>query len=368
MSDIDADRALATFLELVQIDSPTYGERPIIERIARELEALGLPVTNDRTGRDGAGNLHARLTGSRGDLPPLLLCAHTDTVEPGRGVKPTVRDGVVRTDGRTVLGADNKASVTALLEAVGATIRHNLPHRDVDLLFTWGEERGHAGAAAFDPAPLRARMGVTLDDTADPGHITVAAPAYCSILARFLGKAAHAGDAPELGVSAIVAAAEAVRRLPLGRIDHETTANVGLIRGGSARNTVPGAVELEGEARSLDNAKLERLVARMRDGLEAAARETGTTLDLVIKQEYPAYRWPESADVVGEAMAAVRLAGLVPALRVSGGGSDSNTLNEKGLRCLNLAIGMKEIHTVREHIAVDDLTRTCRIALKLITG
>ena len=368
MMDVDIDRALATFLELVQIDSPTYAERPIIERIEKELAALGLSTFNDRTGRDGAGNLHVRLPGTRADQPPILLCAHTDTVEPGRGVRATVRDGVVRTDGRTVLGADNKASVTALLEAVRTVIRHNVPHREVDLLFTWGEERGHAGAALFDTTPLRATMGVTLDDTAAPGHITVAAPAYCSILARFLGKAAHAGDAPERGVSAIVAAAEAVRRLTLGRIDHETTANIGLIRGGSARNTVPGVVELEGEARSLDNAKLERLVASLRKGIETAARDTKTTLELAIKQEYAAYRWPESADIVGEAMAAVRRSGLEPALRVSGGGSDSNTLNEKGLRCLNLAIGMKEIHTVQEHIAVDDLGRTCRIALSLITG
>ena len=210
--DIDKDRALATFLELVRIDSPTYEERPIIERIARELEALGLPVFNDATGRDGAGNLHARLPGTRSDLPPLLLCAHTDTVEPGRGVQPLVRDGVVRTDGRTILGADNKASVTALLEAVRIVVRNNLPHREVDLLFTWGEERGHAGAVAFDARRLRARLGVTLDDTADPGAITVAAPAYTSILARFVGKAAHAGAAPEQGVSAIVAAAHAVRR------------------------------------------------------------------------------------------------------------------------------------------------------------
>jgi tripeptide aminopeptidase len=368
MIDIDIDRALLTFLDLVQIDSPTYEERPIIERIARELEALGLASFNDGTGRDGAGNLHVRLPGTRGDLPPLLLCAHTDTVEPGRGLAPVVRDGVVRTDGRTILGADNKASVTALLEAVRTVIRHNLPHREVDLLFTWGEERGHAGAAAFDVHRLRATMGVTLDDTEEPGHITVAAPAYCSILARFIGRAAHAGAAPEQGVSAIVAAARAVGRMTLGRIDAETTANVGLIRGGTARNTVPGTAEIEGEARSLDSGKLDRLVASLREAAEGAARETSTTLELAIKQEYAAYRWPESEAIVREAVAAVRRCGLSPALRVSGGGSDSNTFNEMGLRCLNVAIGMKEIHTVNEHIAVDDLRKTCQIATSLITG
>jgi len=368
MTDVDKDRALSTFLDLVQIDSPTYEERPIMERIARELAELGLAVWNDRTGRDGAGNLHARLPGTRSDLAPFLLCAHTDTVEPGRRVTPVVRDGLVRTDGRTILGADNKASCAALLEAVRTVVRHNLPHREIDLVFTWGEERGHAGAAAFDTSRLVARMGVTLDDTADPGAITVAAPAYTSLLARFVGKAAHAGAAPEQGISAIVAAARAVGLMTLGRIDHETTANVGLIRGGTARNSVPGAAEIEGEARSLDNAKLARVVAALRDAAEQAARDTATTLELTVKQEYAAYHWAEGAPIVVEAMAAVRRAGLTPSLRVSGGGSDSNTFNEKGLQCLNVAIGMKEIHTVNEYIAVDDLARTSRIAASFITG
>jgi tripeptide aminopeptidase len=368
MADVDKDRALSTFLELVQIDSPTYEEHSIIERIARELEELGLSVFNDHTGKEGAGNLHARLPGTRPDLAPLLICAHTDTVEPGRRVSPVVRDGVVRTDGRTILGADNKASCAAVLEAVRTVVRHNLPRREVDLVFTWGEERGHAGAAAFDTSRLVAKMGVTLDDSADPGAITVAAPAYTSLLARFVGKAAHAGAAPEQGISAIVAAARAVGLMTLGRIDHETTANVGLIRGGTARNSVPGAAEIEGEARSLDNAKLARVVAGLREAAEEAARDTSTTLDLTVKQEYAAYRWAGNEPIVVEAMAAVRRAGLEPSLRVSGGGSDSNTFNEKGLQCLNVAIGMKEIHTVNEYIAVDDLARTSRIATSFITG
>jgi len=368
MTDVDKDRALSTFLDLVQIDSPTYEERPIMERIARELEELGLAVWNDRTGRDGAGNLHARLPATRSDLAPFLLCAHTDTVEPGRRVTPVVRDDVVRTDGRTILGADNKASCAALLEAVRTVVRHNLPHREIDLVFTWGEERGHAGAAAFDVSRLVAKMGVTLDDTADPGAITVAAPAYTSLLARFVGKGAHAGAAPEQGISAIVAAARAVGLMTLGRIDFETTANVGLIRGGTARNSVPGAAEIEGEARSLDDAKLARVVAALREAAEQAARDTATTLELTLKQEYAAYRWAESAPIVVEAMAAMRRANLEPSLRVSGGGSDSNTFNEKGLQCINVAIGMKEIHTVNEYIAVDDLARTSRIAMSFITG
>lgn len=368
MVPIDGERLLRSFLDLVQIDSPTYAERAIVERLAAEFESLGLPAHADATGRDGAGNLHVWLPGSRPDLEPIMLCAHTDTVEPGRGVKPLVRDGIVRTDGRTVLGADNKASVAAVLEAVRVLRQHNVPHRDVDLVFTWGEERGHAGAVAFDAGRLRARIGVTLDDVARPGHVTVSAPAYTSIHARFVGRAAHAGAAPEQGVSAIAAAAAAIRRMRLGRIDEETTSNVGLIRGGSARNTVPDAAEIEGEARSRDNAKLEALVASLRQALEDGAREVGATLEATIRQEYAAYRLDERDAIVQEVMDAVARTGLTASLGVSGGGSDSNTFNEKGLRCVNLGIGMSDIHTVNEWIRVEDLTRTADLAVALMAG
>jgi tripeptide aminopeptidase len=272
------------------------------------------------------------------------------------------------TDGSTVLAADDKASVAALLEAARVLRERRLPHRTVELVLTWGEERGHAGAGAFDVGRLTARMGMTLDDAAPPGRITVGAPAYQSVHARFVGRAAHAGAAPEQGVSAIVAAAHAITRLRLGRLDGETTANVGLVRGGTARNAVPGWAEFEGEARSLDNARLAALVASLRQAIEGAARDTGTTVELTIRQEYAAYRLDEREPVVQEAMAALRRAGLGPTLGVSGGGSDANTFNEKGLRCVNLGTGMTGMHTVGETIRVADLAKSCEIALALMMG
>jgi tripeptide aminopeptidase len=365
---IDADRVLHTFLQLVQIDSVSHEEAAITAALTREFEGLGLPVQNDGTGRDGAGNLLIRLPGNRPEVAPLMLSAHMDTVEPGRGIRPRVVDGVVRSDGRTVLAADNKASLAALLEAVRVLREGGLPHRTVELVLTWGEERGHAGAAAFDVSALAARMGVTLDDAAPPGHITVAAPGYCSIHARFTGRAAHAGVAPEGGVSSILAAARAIACLPLGRLDEETTANVGLIRGGTARNAVPEVTELEGEARSRDSAKLAALVARARSAIEEAARETGARVDLAIRQEYAAYRIAPGEPIVQEVSRAIRRAGLEPALAVSGGGSDANTFNEKGIRCVNVATGMRDMHTVHEAIRVADLAKTCEIALALMTG
>ena len=368
MTSINLDRALQSFLTLVRIDSVTYEEQRIIQHITRAFEALGLTVINDDTGRDGAGNLLIRLPGTRREVPPLLLSAHTDTVEPGRGVKPHVEDGVIRSDGTTVLAADNKASVAALLEAVQILTEQRMPHREVELVLTWGEERGHAGAVAFDARQLAARMGATLDDAAPPGRVTIAAPAYQSIRARFVGRAAHAGADPERGISAIVASAHAITRMRLGRLDHETTANVGIIRGGTARNAIPGATELEAEARSRDNAKLERVVADMRAAMEGAAREMGAAVELDIKQEYAAYRHIETEPIVQEAVRAVRAVGLTPALGESGGGSDANTFNEKGIRCVNLGIGMADMHTVNESIRIVDLAKTCELALALMTG
>lgn len=368
MASIDVERALRTFLELVQIDSVSYEEAAIAAVLTRAFEGLGLSVENDCTGRGGAGNLLIRLVGGRGGVAPIMMSAHMDTVEPGRGVRPRVVNGVVRSDGRTVLAADNKASLTALLEATRVVRERDLPHRTVELVLTWGEERGHAGAAVFDTSALEARMGLTLDDAAPPGHITIAAPGYVSIRARFVGRAAHAGAAPERGVSGILAAARAIARMPLGRLDEETTANVGLIRGGTARNAIPAVAELEGEARSRSSEKLAALVARVRATIEDAAGETGARVELAIRHEYAAYRLEPGEPIVQEVSRSVRAVGLEPVLAVSGGGSDANTFNEKGIRCVNAAIGMRDMHTVDESIRVDDLTKTCEIALALITG
>lgn len=368
MGGVNRERLLASFLSLVRIDSVSYEESAIAGRLTEDFRALGLEVLNDGTGRDGAGNLFVRLPGGRRDMPPLMLSAHMDTVEPGRGIVPRVVDGIVMTDGRTVLAADNKASIAMLLEAIRVLEEEKRPHRPIELVLTWGEERGHAGAVAFDVARLTARIGVTLDDAAPPGHITVAAPAYHSLHARFIGRAAHAGVAPEQGRSAIVAAAHAITRMRLGRVDAETTANVGLIRGGTARNAVPAAAELEGEARSLDNAKAAALAGELSRAIEHAAAEIGTSVELTVRQEYAAYRWGEAEPIVQEAIRAARAIGLTPALRASGGGSDANTFNEKGIRCVNLAIGMRDMHTVAESISVGDLERSCELALALMIG
>lgn len=363
-SGVDADRLVAYFLELVQIDSPSFHEHEVARRLEADLRGLGLVVTNDRSGPNGTGNLVGVLAGERG--LPIALSAHLDTVEPGRGVKPRIMDGVVRSDGTTVLGADCKAGIAIIVEALRLVRERGLPHGHIELLFSWGEERGHAGAKTLSLEGLRARLAVVLDGIGPPGTVISEAPSYESFKAVFRGKAAHAGLEPEKGCSAVVAAAEAIRRMTLGRIDAETTANVGLVRGGTARNAVPDAAELEGEARSRDNTKLARLVAALRQAMEGAAQDMGARVEIQTVREYSAYRMDESHPGVALAMRAARKLGLASELAAMGGGSDANTFNERGLPSVALGIGMEQPHTLEEHIRIEDLVRSTEYLVELI--
>src|SRR5689334_23109631 len=271
---INPERLLATFLDLVRIDNPSGDEAAIAAHIRGLLEALGLEVEED-----GVHNLLARVPG-QGE--PLLLNAHMDSVAPCHGVRPLVADGVVRSSGDTVLGADDLAGVAAIIEGVRATLERGGPHRAAELLLTVQEEVGLLGAVAFDTAKLRAREGVTLDSGGDFGGITIGAPSQDSLHAIVIGRAAHAGVAPERGVNAIVVAARALAAMPLGRIDEETTANIGIIRGGDATNIVPERVELWGEARSHSQEKLVGQIEQMIAAFETAARATGANVQVEV--------------------------------------------------------------------------------------
>ena len=287
---VDTDRLVQSFLALVQIDSVTYEERAIIERLAAELDALGLP-SKQRPHRARWGGQPARaLSGlAAGPAADHAVRPHghggagprRQAGAPGRRHQDGRPDGTRRRQ-QGERGGTARSCPHDHTAQPAAPRRGSRPHL--------GEERGHAGAVAFDAGRLTARMGVTMDDTRPPGHVTVSAPAYCSIHARFIGRAAHAGAAPEHGINAIAAAAAAIGRMRLGRIDAETTSNVGLIRGGTARNSVPGLAEIEAEARSRDNGKLAALVESLRMALEDGARSAGATVEATIKQEYAAYQ------------------------------------------------------------------------------
>jgi tripeptide aminopeptidase len=355
---INEHRLLETFLDLVRIDNPSGEEAAIAAHVRGLLEAMGLTVEED-----GIHNLLARVPG---EGEPLLLNAHMDSVAPCRGVRPIVADGIIRSSGDTVLGADDLAGVAAILEGVRATLDDSAPHRAAEILFTVQEEVGLRGAAAFDMTKLRAREGFTLDSGGDFGKVTVGAPSQDSLHAVVIGRAAHAGVAPEQGINAIVVAGKALADIPLGRIDHETTANIGIVKGGEATNIVPPQVELWGEARSHDQEKLVEQIRAMVAALENAAREHGASVRVEVIHKYDAYRLAEDAPIIQHAAALLREMGVEPRFEISGGGSDVNIFARRGLNVANLSVGYRAIHSTEEHIAVADLARSADLVVRLL--
>ncbi len=334
--------------------------------LATALGELGLTATSDDSGRDGAGNLLAVLPGTDPGAAPILLSMHMDTVEPGRGIRPQLRDDIITSDGTTILGADNKSAVAASLEAVRYLQTARPPHGDVELLYTWGEERGLMGARAFDVSRLRSRLGFSPDGGGPVGTIINRAPYHNALVATFIGRAAHAGVEPEKGISAIVTAGKALARMPLGRIDAETTANVGRIAGGSARNAVPERVEIEGEARSLDFARLQRQTEAMCEAMETAAQEMGARVEYQVIRNYDGFHVPEDALPMQIAKAAVAAVGLTPSVGSTGGGSDANIFCGKGIPMVVFGMGAQDVHSTRERIAVADLAKMAELLVALV--
>jgi len=365
-----APEVLSLFTELAAIPSPPGAERDVADRVREYLEGLGLDVSEDDAGSridSNAGNLLCRLepTSSNGGVP-IFLCAHLDTVQPTGRLEPVVEDGVVRNAGGTILGADNKAAVAALLEAARLILADNRPHAGIELLFTPKEEVGLQGAKAFDPERLHAGVGFVYDHAAPIGEVMLGAP-YARVLeVTMRGRPAHAGIAPEEGRSAIAAAARAIADFRLGRLDDETTANVGLIQGGTARNIVPDRCSFSIEARSHDEAKLADLVQELLETITFAAALEQCEAETDVAESYRGYRFSRGDLPVRLACAALEREGIQPRLALGGGGADANVFNERGRPCVNLANGMAAIHTPDEHIAVADLERMVDVTLALV--
>jgi tripeptide aminopeptidase len=358
---------LSFFTELAAIPSPSGRERPVADRVAAWLRERGLEVDEDDAGAAigaDAGNLYARLEPTAAG-EPLFLCAHLDTVPPSGPIEPVVEDGFVRNAGGTILGADNKAAVVAMLTGVERILEEGRPHAGLELLLTAKEETGLQGAAAFDCSRLRARTGYVYDQAAPIGDVILGAPAAQLIRAKFHGRASHSGMAPEEGRSAIAAAARAIADMRLGRIDEETTANVGVISGGTAANIVPEWCHVTAEARSHDERKLADLVQEMLDAIAFAAGAAECEVQTEVRRSYRAYRFRRDDLPVRLAAEALTRCGYEPRYGLSGGAADANVFNERGLQCVNLANGMIDIHTPDERIAVEDLERMVEVTLAL---
>ncbi|UMV46715.1 M20/M25/M40 family metallo-hydrolase [Paenibacillus macerans] len=368
---INETRVIGQFLELVQIDSETKHERLIADYLKNKLSELGLGLVEDgsqaETGH-GAGNLIATLAASGSvDAEPFLFSCHMDTVEPGKGIKPVVgEDGWIRSDGTTILGADDKAGLAVLLEVIQVLRERNIPHGKIQFVISVGEESNLRGARALDVKHLDAKFGFALDTNGEVGTICVGAPTLARVEIEIFGKSAHAGVNPEDGISAIQVAGKAIARMNLGRIDDETTANIGKFEGGGPTNVVPDHVKLYGEARSLSQVKVERQLEEMKEAVEAVCREYGAKGNFHSEIMYRGFLISEEETALRIARKAAAALDMSGDTFVSGGGSDANVLNGYGIPTVNLAIGYENIHTTEEKIKADDIVKAAEFALEIV--
>ncbi len=368
---INEVRLVDTFTKLVTIDSPSYGERKMGDVIKAYLRRLGMLVVEDGAGEaigGDCGNIYGFLPGTN-DASPLLFCTHLDTVEPSCGKKAVIADdGTITSAGDTVLGADDLSGVTAVLEALTAITEQKLPHRPVEVLFTVAEEVYCRGSAEFDFAKLLSAEAYVLDLAGPVGTAAYTAPSIIKFTATMHGKASHAGFAPEKGVHAIGAAADAINMLTMGRVDDETTVNIGIIEGGKATNVVPDACVVKGEVRSLDHQKAVAQVERVGRQFERSAAALGATVAFEAETVSKAYKTPLDHTVVGRFERVCNKLGLTSSLVQTFGGSDNNIIAEKGITGLVVANAMNRCHALDEFTTVDELVKTADITLALMTS
>lgn len=368
---INQERLVNEFVELVQVDSVTKDERTICDVLKKKFGDLGLNVTEDdttaKTGH-GAGNLVCTLPANgAGKAVPIFFTSHMDTVAPGIGIKPQVgEDGIIRSDGTTILGSDDKAGIAAMLEGIRVLKEQNISHGQIQFVITAGEESGLIGARAMEASSIDAVFGFALDSNGEIGEIVTAAPSRAEIRMIMNGKTAHAGVNPEDGISAIQVASKAVSRMKLGRIDSETTANIGSFSGVGPLNVVCDRVEIVAEARSIIQDKLTKQVESMKEAWETTAADFHTTCEFHADVAYPAFMHEDSSEVVQLAKRALQAIGCQTSTVHSGGGSDANIFNGMGIPTVNLAVGYEKIHTTEESISIRNLVKTTEAVVSII--
>lgn len=364
-------RLIAEFMKLVQIDSETKHEREICDELIRVFTDLDIDVIEDHTSEQtghGAGNLIINIPATAGmeQVPALLFTCHMDTVVPGKGIRPQLDpDGYIRSDGSTILGSDDKAGIAAMIEVLRVLKEKEIEHGPLQYIITAGEEAGLIGAQALDPARLNAQFGYALDSNEKVGGIAIAAPYQARIKVEIRGKSAHAGVNPEEGISAIQVAAKAVSRMPLGRIDSETSANIGSFEGTGPTNIVCDYVKIQAEARSICKEKLNAQVFKMREAFEAVGKQFGAEIGFESEMT-PGFLFNDEAAIVQLARKAIESIGRKCRTFHSGGGSDANIFNDKGLPTVNLAVGYEHIHTTKEQIPVEELVKLTELVLAII--
>ena len=357
------------FMALAALNSPSRREAVVAGYLLKKLDQLGLMATVDDSaplsGGD-TGNIVVRIAGNAPG-PTIMLCAHMDTVDPTEGMVPALRDGVITSNGKTVLGADDKAGIAMIMAALSELLAENAPHGAIEVVFSVQEEAGLFGVS-YLTEPLTADFGYILDGDGPVGTVVNRAPSKVDLDFVMEGRAAHAGVCPEKGINAIVTAARAIARLRTGRIDAETTSNVGVISGGKVRNIVPDRAEVAVEVRSTDAAKLEGEVQAILDAFNAEAAASGARVTVRREEPFVTFTIEETHPVIANAYRAARSLGIEPRLWTSGGGMDANVFNARGIPCVGLGIGEEDAHSPQERIAVAQLETGVKFVKTLVTG
>lgn len=368
---INQDRMIAEFAALVSIDSPSFGERNMGDYLKQQLKALGLSVSEDDAGtrqNGNCGNLYACLDGNI-DMEPLLFCAHMDTVEPSRGKQAIVgENGIITSNGTTVLGADDCAGIAAILEALRTIQERRLLHRPIEVLFTIAEELYCSGVEQFDFSQVKAKEAYVLDLPGMIGAAAYKAPTILSFTVTIAGKAAHAGFAPEEGIHAIGVAVNAIANLRMGRIDENTTVNIGVISGGKAPNIVPENCMVSGEIRSYSHAEALRQAEMVKEHFLNAAKATGATVDFQTRCGCEAYETALDHPVVKRFEWACRQQELPITLQPTFGGSDNGYFAKHGITGIVVATAMNQCHSCEEYTTVSELHRIAELTVSLMTS
>lgn len=362
------ERIANEFMELVKIDSLSLCEREVADILVKKLKEIGLSVTEDDTGKKiggNAGNVIGILEGNK-KLPGILLMAHMDTVGPGKSKEPIREGDIIKTNGTTILGGDDLAGVVCVLEALREIVSESVKHGDIYVAFTVAEEIGLLGVSNLDLEKINAKYGFVFDEGGKIGTVAVSAPSQNTINMTFYGKAAHAGIEPENGINAIQIASKAILDMKLGRIDEMTTANVGTISGGLASNIVCERVEIKSEARSRNEKKLIEQTEFMKKCAQNAAEEFGGRVEFNIFEEYKAFIIKEKEEIISVVKTAADRAGVELVPEVTGGGSDTNILNVKGIKSVNVSVGMQKIHSTEEIIDINDLLKATEFLKEII--
>ncbi|XMB67798.1 M20/M25/M40 family metallo-hydrolase [Mycoplasmatota bacterium zrk1] len=364
---INKNRMIKKFMEYVSIDSETHYEKEIMEYLIKELKDLGFNPETDSAGSKCNSNGNNIYFSIPGEGEPVMLSAHMDTVQPGLGIKPIIKGNIITSDGTTILGADDKSGIAIIIEALTMIKENKLKSRPIEVLFTIYEEGGLNGAKNADYSKLTAKNCIVFDTGGPLENVVVSAIAQNKIDVKIHGKAAHAGGKPEDGINALQVASRAISNMKIGRIDEETTANIGVVKGGLATNIVMPEVTLNCEARSLSDEKLEKQTNHMIDCFEEAAKYYGAKVDVNVINSYPSLKTNTDSKFVSEIVETFRSMNIEVSLTSTGGGSDGNIYASHGISPVIISTGMYKAHTLEEYIDLDIMTSSCEFLLKYLT-